>query len=258
MRTSAIALTGILLITALLSACNGTDDNGDSSTTTTESPTGVWTGTDSTSGLSTTAIINAAGLATFIESNGIQYVGTVQVSGSTIAASVDGYATFGGTAFSDGSTYGIGTVNGTVSTGGTLSATLTFTTNDGTAISGDWSLTYTGYAGSASSPAATSGNYTDSVTGAVVSINSNGVLTSQNATNGCVLNGSISTNDTSHDVYEVAYTLEDCTGSYDALNGVQFTGLATLNPTSPAQLILAVSGASSTAKYGIVSSLNGS
>ena len=43
------------------------------------------------------------------------------------------------------------------------------------------------------------------------------------------------------------------------LNGVQFTGLASLNSgSSPAQLTLAVTGASSTAKYGFVSTLTGS
>jgi hypothetical protein len=40
------------------------------------------------------------------------------------------------------------------------------------------------------------------------------------------------------------------------LNGVQFTGLATLN--SSGSITMAVAGASSSAKYAIVSTLNGS
>jgi len=42
------------------------------------------------------------------------------------------------------------------------------------------------------------------------------------------------------------------------LNGVQFTGLATLNPSSPAQITMAVTGASTTSQYAIVSTLTGS
>lgn len=139
-----------------------------------------------------------------------------------------------------------------------LNATLTFTTDGNTAITGSWSLSYASIASNASSSEAISGNYTDSSSGAVLSITSSGTMTSQ-AANGCVLNGSASTNDSSHNVYEVAYSYASCTGSDAVLNGVQFTGLATLNTAqSPAQLLIAVAGASSTTKYGIVSTLSGS
>jgi hypothetical protein len=251
-RTIAAALT-LLAFTG----CNSTtDDSG--STTTNASATGVWSGSDSVSGLGLTAFINAAGQAAFIRSDGVQFVGTVQVSGNTLAVTVDGYTDFGNT-FSDGSTYGIGTLNGSVTTADMLTATLSFTTTDNTAITGTWSLTYESISTSSSSTAAVSGNYTDTVTGAVVSINSGGVMTSQNGSNGCVLNGQISTNDSSTDVYEVAYSYADCTGNDAVLNAVQFTGLASLdNSVSPPVLNLGVTGASSTAKYGIVSTLNGS
>jgi hypothetical protein len=73
-----------------------------------------------------------------------------------------------------------------------------------------------------------------------------------------VLNGSVTTNDSTTNVYEVAYSYGNCTGSYTAINGVQFTGLATLSTGSSAgQLIMAVTGASSSTKYGIVSTLSG-
>jgi hypothetical protein len=255
---SSIRLIGATAALCALAACNSTDDSG-STVTTNASATGVWSGSDSVSGLGFTALINSAGQASFIRSDGVQFVGTVQVSGNTLAVTVDGYTNFGGANFSDGSTYGIGTLDGTVTTASTLTATLTFTTNDNTAISGNLSLTYQALSSSGSSAAAVSGNYTDTVTGAVLSITSAGVMTSQNATTGCVLNGSISTGDTTTDLYEVAYSFADCTGAYALLNGVQFTGLASLNTTvSPAQLTMAVTGASSTAKYGVVSSLNGS
>ena len=70
---------------------------------------------------------------------------------------------------------------------------------------------------------------------------------------------SVTTNDATTNVYEVAYSYGNCTGSYAALNGVQFTGLATLSTgSSSGQLIVAVTGASSSTQYGIVSTLTGS
>jgi hypothetical protein len=255
-RIRLIGICGIAGAALLLPACNASDDSG-SSTTTTASATGIWSGTDSVSGLGVTAFINAAGEAIFI-TDGVQFDGVAEVSGSTLAVTVTGYTDFPAT-FGDGSTYGIGTVNGTVTTGSTLTATLDFTTNGNTAISGSWSLTFEALSNNSSSTSAVSGNYTDSVTGAVLSITSAGAMTEQNSSNSCVLNGSISTADSTHDIYEVAYTFEDCTGTYSTLNGVQLTGLASLNTTvSPAQLTMAVAGASATSKYALVSMLNGS
>jgi hypothetical protein len=252
-------LFSILTVTAALSAlasCNSTIDSGSDNDTTTTSATGVWSGSDSVSGLGITALINSAGQATFIRSDGVQFTGAAQVSGNTLAVTVDGYSDFPN-AFSDGSTYGIGTLNGSVTTGSTLTATLSFTTNDNTAISGSWSLTFEAQSNSGSSLGSVNVNFTDPTSGTVLAINSNGAMSSQNPTNSCVLNGSISTSDTSHDIYEVSYTYEDCTGTYAVLNGVQFTGLAYLNTNlSPQQLTIAVAGSSSSSKYAIVSSLN--
>lgn len=256
-RISLIGIFGALLAVLSTAGCNSTSDSG-SSTTTNASATGVWGGTDSVSGLGVSAFINSAGQATFIRSDGVQFVGSAQVSGDTLAVTVDGYSDFPGT-FSDGSTYGLGTLSGTVTTGSSITATLTFTTNGGTAVTGSWSLMFESQSNSGSSTAAVSANYTDTVTGAVLSITSNGDMTEQNASNGCVLNGSISTTDSSQDIYEVAYSFGNCTGTYAVLNGVQFTGLASLNSgASPVQLTLAVTGASSTSKYAIISTLNGS
>ncbi len=240
----------------LLASCNSTiGDNTTGGGTTNASATGFWSGSDSVSGDTVLALINAAGQATFIRSDGVQFTGSVQVAGSNLVTAVDGYTNFG-TAFSDGSTYGIGTLNGTVVTGTSITATLSFTTNGNTAVSGSWSLAYQPVSNNASSTGALAGNYTDNSTSAVLSINSNGVM-SESATNSCMLNGSVSTNDTAHDLYEVTFTYDNCTGTSAALNGVPFTGLATLNSSvSPAQLIIAIVGTSATSvHYGIVSQL---
>lgn len=256
-RIRLIGIIGAAGAALLLLACNGTSSDT-STTTTTASATGIWSGSDSASGLGVTALINSAGQATFIRADGVQFVGSAEVSGNTLAVTVNGYTDFPST-FSDGSTYGIGTVNGTVTTGATISASLDFTTNGGSAISGTWSLTFEALSDNTSSTSAISGNYTDAVTGAVLSITSLGAMSSQNPSNSCVLNGSVATSDPAHDLYEVAYTYEDCTGTYLSLNGVQFTGLASLNTNlSPAQLTMAVTGASASSKYAIVSTLNGS
>jgi hypothetical protein len=257
MRTPGSGVVGLaaVLLAAGLAACNSSSTSG-SNVTTDQSATGVWAGTDSVTSLQVTGIINSAGQATFIRSDGVQFAGTVDVSGTTLAATVTGYTNFGQT-FSDGSTYGIGTLNGTVSTGSSLTATLTFTTNGNTALTGSWSLSFETLSNTASSTGAVAGMYTDNATGATLAIASNGVMSEQNTANGCVLNGSISTTDSSVNVYEVSYTLEDCTGTYAPLNGVQFTGLAYLDTNaSPVELVIAVAGANSTSKYAIVSDLN--
>lgn len=254
MRTTRTLLA--LSTLAALGSCHSSDNSSGSDTT--QSAAGVWLGTDVTSGLDITAIIAASGDATFIRGDGVQFDGDVQISGSTLAATVNGYTNFDGT-FTDGSTYGLGTVNATVTTQSALDGTLSFTTNGGSTISGSWQLGYASYATSGASLTAVAATYTDTVSGASLTINSSGALTGSNPTNKCVLNGSISAPSSSYNVYQVSYTLGNCAGSSAVLDGITFTGLATLNNSiSPSQLIMAVAGASSTAKYAIVSTLNAS
>jgi hypothetical protein len=261
MRATLLRIIGLGIATTVLVGSNCSSSNngsGSSGSVTNASATGVWSGSDSVTGLGVTALINSAGAATFIRSDGVQFVGPVQVSGSTLAVQVDGYSNFN-SAFSDGSTYGIGTLDGTVTTGSTLTATLTFTTTGNTSITGNWTLDYQALSNDSSSTTTISGNYSDNVMSATLSITTTGVMNSQSSTTNCVLNGSVSTSDSTHNIYEVAYSYGNCTGNYAVLNGVQFTGLATLNSNvSPTQLTLAVTGASSSNKYAIVSSLTGS
>lgn len=146
-----------------------------------------------------------------------------------------------------------------MTTGSALTGSLTFTTDADTAITGSWPLTYQAISDSSSSAATVSGSYQDAVTGDVISISSGGAISGTNASDGCTLSGSIATSDSTHNIYEIAYTYSNCTGSYQSLNGVQFTGLATFNTgTSPAQLVLGVSGSSDSNKYGLVAAWNAS
>jgi hypothetical protein len=264
MRRLGLELCGIAVAALLIAGCNGSSSLAGSdtsgSTTTTESAAGLWSGTDSASGLTMVAVINSTGQADFIRSDGTQFVGTVQVSGDSIASTLGVYVTFGN-AFGDNSTHGLGTLSGTVTSSGTMSANVAYTTDGGTAVSGVWSLSYATLSTTVSSLSAISANYTDGTTGAVVSISGTGQMTSQDSNTGCVLNGTVSTTTGGVDAYLVAYNYESCGGTSAVLNGVPFTGLAVLNPdVSPAQVIIGVSGQSTqqstTVYYGIVSYLN--
>jgi hypothetical protein len=240
----------------LLSGCTGSDTDTGTSTTSNQSAVGIWSGTDSVTGLAVTAIVNSSGESSFLRSDGVQFAGTAQVSGSSLAVAVDGYSNFT-TTFSDGTTTGVGTISGTVTTATTMTAALSFTTSGGTAITGTWTLSYNALSTLASSLAAVSSNYTDGVTGATVSIDGLGDVNSQDPTTGCILNGTISTSDTAYDVYQLNFTYKSCTGNYAVLNDVAMTGLAVLNSSvSPQQLVIAVTGQSSGGSYGIISYLN--
>ena len=239
------------------SACNSTTDN--TTDMTTQSATGVWSGNDSVTGLGVTGIVNSGGQAVFIRSDRILFTGAVKISSSTLVVALDGYPAFS-SVFSDGSDHGIGTLSGTVMTRATLAASLTFMTDGESSLTGNWSLTYEPLSDTASSATAISGDYTDVLTATTISISTTGGMSGQNASNSCTLSGSVSSADSTHNVYEVAFTYAGCTGTYAVLNGVQFTGLATLNSTlSPAVLLMAATGTSGAGvPYGIVSSLNGS
>jgi hypothetical protein len=262
MRRLGLELCGIAVAALLIAGCNGSSSLAGSdtsgSTTTTESAAGLWSGTDSASGLTMVAVINSTGQADFIRSDGTQFVGTVQVSGDSIASTLGVYVTFGNV-FGDNSTHGLGTLSGTVTSGATLTANVAYTTDAGTAVSSVWSLTYDTLSTTAASLSSISGSYTDGTTGAVVSISGAGQMTSQDSTTGCVLNGTISATTGGVDAYLVSYTYESCGGTAAVLNGVAFTGLAVYDPNvSPAQLIIGVSGQSGATYYGIVSYLNAS
>jgi hypothetical protein len=266
---SRYSVFGVVMILALAAAGCGSGGLDSSSTTPTDqSALGIWSGTDSQSGLALEAFVNSAGQADFIRADGVQYIGTVQVSGNTLTLTVDGYTNVG-TAFCSGcAAYGIGTVNGTVTTGSSISATLTFTPTGGTQVSSTWSLTYQTLSTTASSLATIAGTYTsgtafvggdDPLSGASVTISSTGVISGQDSSSGCVINGTVTDGDSTTDVYEVSYTLSGCTdATYTDLNGLQFTGLAVFNVNdSPNQFVMGVTAqaASDGPYYGLVTAL---
>jgi hypothetical protein len=94
--------------------------------------------------------------------------------------------------------------------------------------------------------------YSDAATGTVVTIDSKGGVFAQDATNGCVVNGTVSIIEATYNVYRVQVSYASCQGAAAALNDATLTGLATLQDTlSPQQVIAGVTGGNGSAKYAI-------
>jgi hypothetical protein len=90
----------------------------------------------------------------------------------------------------------------------------------------------------------------------VVTIDSMGAVFSQDPTTGCVVNGNVSTINLSYNAYRVPYTYGNCTGQYAVLNGLQFSGLGTLDNTqTPEHLLVGASAQSGSAKMALVLNL---
>ncbi|HEY7930300.1 MAG TPA: hypothetical protein VID71_09820 [Steroidobacteraceae bacterium] len=264
---SSLGLIGTVL--ALASAgCGGSSD-------TSLSPTGVWMGEDSTNGLNIVGLVDANGAADFLRADGAQFVGQGNQMGNSVSFPVQGVTQFGSAFGSSGPTYGSGTFNADISGGeggSALAGTMTFTPNAGSAATWQWNMSFDLIYNSASSLATISGNYGDTATvvadgldplqGASVSISTGGVVSGQNPVNSCVLNGSVTVVNALHSIYQIAYTLQNCvdtaTGSYSALNGVSFSGLAYRDPSyNPVLVMMGVTGEDGAGHhYGVVSQLS--
>ena len=204
-------------------------------------------GTDTLTGLSLTGVITETGAARFIRSDGAQYIGSASTSGDSISGSYNGYLPTG-FVFADGSNHGSGTFSGTITSGQTVTATFQFTTANNNSTTETITFTFDNLYDTGSSLSAIAGNYTDPSTNATVSVDSSGVIFSQDPVTGCVINGMISIINASYDVYDVSYSFANCTGSSAFLNGTTATGLGILDTSvSPNDAIIGVSN--STAGY---------
>lgn len=266
----------IIGLAAAAAACHGSSSSNVA--TNQQGAYGVWSGTDSSSGLALVGIVNTLNNAVFIRSDGVLYTGTnsgqptIAVVQSTLSGQLQGYSPLGGS-FADGSTFGVGTLGGNVTTGATLNATLSFTTvanptnmnsASGTTSTTQWTLNFeSAYAG-VPTQSAIAGNYVDATTGdpaegATISISASGAMTAQAATTGCVLNGQVTATDTQNQIYQFSYTYASCSGKFAAVNTVQFTGLGALDTkSSPVTIVLAVSGQAPATQtnYGLSATLN--
>jgi hypothetical protein len=252
------ARTPLLMLVLLLSACNANDDKSAFTTSASakeQSPAaGIWLGTDATSGQTVEGFIAESGEAHFFRADGVQYVGTATVSGSALSMTLQGFVQFG-TQFPDGSTTGAGTFSGTLASGATLAGVFQFTTTGGTSGASTWSLSFDSSYDMAGSLGAVSGNYSeltgvlstglDPLLGTSLTIAPGGQVFAQGSPTGCVLNGMITNATPGRNLYQVSYTLQSCTGTYAPLNGVSFTGFATLNTSAAFSELLVVAAGSS-------------
>ncbi|MBU3672531.1 MAG: hypothetical protein FGM43_08245 [Sinobacteraceae bacterium] len=107
-----------------------------------------------------------------------------------------------------------------------------------------------GSVSSASAPAAVP----NAPTAQIYNINSNGVVFNQSAVTGCVINGQISTINTTYNAYAVNFTYSSCRSPYAIWNGTQASGLMTVDDTvSPNRIYLGAqyhSGGVTYATYG--------
>jgi hypothetical protein len=258
-RVNTIAAAGVAFV---LSSCGGGNSaviggsGGGGGGTTTATAGGIWLGTESVSGLQVTGLVDESGNFHFLRGDNVQYVGTAVVSGTSLTANIQGIVPVGFT-FADGSHHGTGSITGTLQARKSIAATTQFQTDLGASSTGTLNLTFDALYNRASSLTTLSGNFKNSASNAVLSVGTNGTLFSQDATSGCVLNGSASVINASYNLYNVQFDYASCAGQASALNGVQFTGLATLdNTVSPERIIAGVTGTSNNVTYSVVLQLN--
>lgn len=203
------------------------------------SPGGIWQGTSSL-GLTVVAFVTEAGQFHLLRGDGVQFVGNASTSDKRLSANFTGYAPFP-EKFGDGSTTGTGTLSGTVKERRSFDADSSFRTSKGAASDSTITLSYEKLYERDSSLGMIAGNYKDGETGAVISVNDDGTLFSQDPDNQCVLNGAVSVIDPEFNLYRVTYEFANCRGRHSTLNGTDAEGLATLDDTrAPEALVFSV------------------
>jgi hypothetical protein len=250
----------VIALIGCLTACGGGGDGGTTATAsappappTNASPGGVWNGTDAASGLSITGLVTETGEFHFLRSDGIQYFGTMTVTGNAATANFTGVVP-AGYQYPDGSLTGTGTLTGTIQARTSISGTASFTTARGAASpSSNLTLSFNPIYNRSSSLSAIAGNYRDPDTNSVINVNSNGVIFAQDAVTGCVINGSAAIVNASYNAYRLEYNFSGCRGSRAYLNGTTARGLGGLdNTTTPERVVIGVVNA--TAGYSLVGS----
>jgi hypothetical protein len=254
-RVNAISAAGVAF---LLTSCGGGSATvgGTPPPASNGTPGGIWHGNDSVSGLQVTGLVDESGSFHFLRGDGVQYVGTAAVNGDSLTANIEGFVPVG-FMFPDGSHHGTGSITASLQARKTINATTKFTTDSGSVSTGTLNLTFDALYNRASSLTTLSGNFTNPSNSVVVSVGSNGTLFSQDPASGCVLNGSASVINASYNLYKVQFDYASCVGQAAALNGVPFTGIATLdNTVLPERIIAGVTGQSGNVTYSVVLQLN--
>ncbi len=214
------------------------------------SPGGIWSGTNTATGLPVLGLVSENGLGHFLQQDGVQYFGNVTTSGNNVTANYTGVVPYG-SSFVDGSLSGTGTITGTIVERSSLSLQTSFKTAAGNSSSGTMNLTFNPLYNLDSSLATIAGNWRDPDTLAVINVNSNGVVFAQDNVSGCVVNGQIGIINSNYNAYTVSYTYSSCRGFYSSLNATTATGLGALdNSVSPNVFIIGVTN--NVARYSFI------
>ena len=186
-------------------------------TTTTGSPTGVWEGTFTESGISNdvVGVVQCDQIRLISELTGDASVGTISVSGGSFSATrMTDYTIFGPP---NGE---FTSLTGTFTAGSVMSGT--FDVTDGT--SGDFSLTYDPVTDKGSSLTMTAGTWVGTNTLLQFTVDNVGAITGTNGT--CSYGGAVSIIDAAVNIYDLSITVSTCPG----LDGT-YSGYAVISDT---------------------------
>lgn len=181
---------------------------------------GLWRGKDPISGKAMVALIAENGASQYVREDGVQYFGFTAIFGGKLEGMLS-------VAAADG-LQGSARLQGTADAGASITGKLTVTPKAGAVQTGDVALTFDAAYKKASSLAAVAGNFR-TAGGATVNVNASGVVFSQDAATGCVINGSVSVIDARFNAYGAKLSFTSCKGSLANLNTTTAFGLMTLD-----------------------------
>lgn len=252
----------VVLAASALVACGKPLPLKDSINARSCSPGGIWRAADGT-----VAIIDQSPRAHIVQPDGVQYIGNLMgvTSGVNKICFLDKAYSFLhvalplGTTLPGGALEAKGNVNGewkrrqgNLDIWGTMDAT----------VGGDIYLSFTGAYDAlharGSQVATLAGTFHPATDpdSEVVTIDANGAVFSQNATTGCVVNGSIKAFDSDYNVYRLDLTYSSCRAAAVVLNGRSAEGLGYFDSTkNPAVLFIALDVLGSAQHYSIVRTL---
>lgn len=205
------------------------------------SPGGFWIGTDSSGG-DILAVVTETGRFHFLTLADLsQGSGILSVSNGNNVNGNFQLVTQLGRVFADGTTLADCTLAGTVTERQTLTVTVNCTTTLGLQQQSTATLSYDNGYDRDSSLATIAGNFQG--ISAVLNITSGGVIFSQDAATGCVINGQVNIIDAAYGAYDFGFTYGNCLGQAAILNGSSFSGIAALdNTVNPEALIVTATG----------------
>ena len=204
-----------------------------------EVASGIWTGTDA-AGRDVLLLVSGDGNFRYVDGAHNQAAGYLPFK-SQVAGSIALVAPFG-QPFADGSTLANCDFTSSLVERVSLDFTVSCETTGGLQFSETFALDFDPLYDRDSSLETAAGTY-QATADSVLNIAADGLLFSQDATTGCVLNGRIGIYSPSFNIYSVTLQYDSCTGPEAALNGALFDGFAVLDDTeSPEAVILAVIG----------------